>query len=134
MLNNITIMGRLTARPELRTTPGGSSVTSFTLAVERDFKDKATGKREVDFIDCVAWRGTAEFITRYFDKGRMAVVSGRLQLRDYTDNAGIKKRAAEVLVESAYFADSNNAGAENTNEVQPAPTFEELADDEALPF
>lgn len=140
MLNQITIMGRLTATPELKTTPGGTSVTSFSLAVERDFKDKETGERTADFIDCVAWRGTAEFITRYFTKGRMAVVSGSLQTRQYTDKNGNNRRATEIVVEKAYFADSGNASAGNTNAGQqpaytpPAPQFEELGDDEELPF
>lgn len=140
MLNHITIMGRLTARPELTTTPGGVSTTHFTLAVERDFKNKEKGERETDFIDCVAWRGTAEFITRYFDKGRMAAVTGRLQFRNYTDKDGNKRRVTEVVAESIYFADSNNAGSGNDNAEQqpsyipPAPVYEELSDDEALPF
>lgn len=140
MLNTITIMGRLTSTPELKTTPGGNAVTSFTLAVERDFKDKETGKRVADFIDCVAWRGTAELVTRYFTKGRMAVVAGRLQLRDYTDKDGNKRRAAEVVAESVYFADSNNGGTGSANAsqqadpTQPAPYYEELNGDEDLPF
>lgn len=140
MLNHITIAGRLTATPELKKTPSGTFVTTFTLAVERDFKDKETGKRAVDFIDCVAWRGTAEFVTRFFTKGRMAVVAGRLQLRDYTDNNGNKRRAAEVVAENVYFADSNNEGTENTDAEQtPAytqpeqPAYEGL-NDEDLPF
>lgn len=139
MLNHITIMGRLTATPELKTTPGGSSVTRFTLAVERDFKNKETGERATDFIDCIAWRGTAEFVTRFFAKGRMAAVAGRLQIRDYTDNDGNKRRVTEVVAENVYFADSNPAA--NTNNVgqqaaypPPAPQYEELSDDEDLPF
>lgn len=135
MLNHITIMGRLTARPELKTTPSGAPVTNFTLAVERDFKDKTTGKKPVDFIDCVAWHGTAEFVTRYFDKGRMAVADGRLQFREYTDNNGIKRRSAEVLTDSVYFADSATGG--NSQQSEPAqtvPQYEELKDDEDLPF
>lgn len=136
MLNHITIMGRLTATPELKTTPGGSSVTRFTLAVERDFKNKETGERAVDFIDCIAWRGTAEFVTRFFAKGRMAAVAGRLQIRDYTDNDGNKRRVAEVVAENVYFADSNtsaNAGQQPAYP-PPAPQYEELNDDEDLPF
>lgn len=134
MLNTITIMGRLTATPELKTTPGGIYVTSFTLAVERDFKDKETGEKATDFIDCVAWRGTAEFITRFFSKGRMAVVSGRLQLRDYTDNSGNKRRAAEVVAENVYFGDSNNGnrGAENGDNYQSGGYTE--PDEDGLPY
>lgn len=145
MLNHITVMGRLTATPELKTTPGGNSVTQFTLAVDRDFKDKETGERATDFIDCVAWRGAAEFVTRHFTKGRMAVVAGRLQLRSYTDKDGNKRRAAEIVVENVYFADSGNAGNGTPNAgqqpaytqptyTQPAPVYEELKDDEELPF
>jgi single-strand DNA-binding protein len=146
MLNTITIMGRLTATPELKTTTGGTAVTRFTLAVERDIKDKETGKRAVDFIDCIAWRGAAEFVTRYFAKGRMAVVNGRLQLHDYTDTNGIKRCNAEIVVENVYFGDSANTGTGNANAgqqaapapapayTQPAPTYEELNDDEELPF
>lgn len=140
MLNTITIMGRLTATPELKTTPGGASVTNFTLAVERDFKDKETGERLTDFIDCVARRGTAEFVTRYFTKGRMAVATGRLQIRKYTDKDGNKRRISEVVAEDVYFADSNNGGAGNTDAgqptsyTQPAPQYEALNDGEDLPF
>lgn len=135
MLNTITIMGRLTATPELKTTPGGNSVTSFTLAVERDFKDKETGEKVTDFIDCVAWRGTAEFVTRFFTKGRMSVVNGRLQLRDYTDKDGNKRRAAEVVAENVYFGDSNNGnrGAENGDNYQTGG-WTEVPDGEGLPF
>ena len=105
MLNHITIMGRLTRDPELRTTQNGVSVTSFTLAVDRDVKGP-DGRREVDFIDVVAWRQTAEFVCKYFSKGRMAVVDGRLQIRDWTDKDGNKQRNAEVLASSVYFCDS----------------------------
>lgn len=135
MLNTITIMGRMTRDPELKTTPSGASVTSFTLAVERDFKDKETGEKATDFIDCVAWRGTAEFVARYFSKGRMAVASGRLQLRDYTDKDGNKRRAAEVVAENVYFGDSNNGnrGAENGDNYQTGG-WTEVPDGEGLPF
>lgn len=129
MLNRITIMGRMTATPELRTTPGGSSVTSFTLAVERDFKDKETGERPVDFIDCVAWNGPAEFITRFLSKGRMAVVNGSLQTRKYIDKDGNNRRTMEIKVDKAYFADSITGG-----NSQPEPQYEELRNDEDLPF
>lgn len=106
MLNHIVMMGRLTRDPELRHTQAGTAVASFTVAVDRDFKDKETGERKTDFIDCVAWRSTGEFVSKYFAKGRMAVVEGRLQLRDWTDKEGNKRRSAEVLVSSAYFGDS----------------------------
>lgn len=106
MLNHIVIMGRLTQDPELRHTQAGTAVASFTVAVDRDFKDKETGERKTDFIDCVAWRSTGEFVDKYFAKGRMAVVEGRLQLRDWTDKEGNKRRSAEVLVSSVYFGDS----------------------------
>lgn len=106
MLNKIVIMGRLVRDPELRRTQTGTGVGSFTLAVDRDFKDKQTGERATDFIDCVAWGTTGEFAKRYFTKGRIAVVQGRLQLRDWTDRDGNKRRSAEVLVEQIYFGDS----------------------------
>ncbi len=106
MLNHIIVMGRLTRDPELRHTQSGTAVASFTVAVDRDFKDKATGERKTDFIDCVAWRSTGEFVDKYFGKGRMAVVEGRLQLRDWTDKEGNKRRSAEILVSSVYFGDS----------------------------
>ena len=106
MLNRIILMGRLTRDPELRQTQSGVSVANFSLAVDRDFKDKATGEKGTDFIDIVAWRQTAEFVSRFFTKGRMAVVEGRLQLRDWTDKDGNKRRTAEVLAEHVYFGDS----------------------------
>ena len=106
MLNRIILMGRLTRDPELRRTQTGTPVASFSLAVDRDFKDKSTGERSTDFIDVVAWRQTAEFVSRYFTKGRMAVVEGRLQIRDWTDKDGNKRRAAEVIAENVYFGDS----------------------------
>lgn len=135
MLNTITIMGRLTRSPELKTTPSGASVTNFTLAVDRDFKNKETGERETDFIDCTAWRGTADFVTRYFTKGSMAVVSGRLQFREYTDKDGNKRRAAEVVAENVYFGESNNGnrGAENGDNYQTGG-WTEVPDGEGLPF
>ncbi len=110
MLNKIFIMGRLTRDPELRRTQTGTPVASFSLAVDRDFKDKSTGERATDFIDVVAWRQTAEFVTRYFTKGRMAVVEGRLQIRDWTDKEGGKRRSAEVIAENIYFGDSKRDG------------------------
>ena len=106
MLNRIVLMGRLTRDPELRHTQTGTAVASFSLAVDRDFKDKQTGEKSTDFIDIVAWRSTAEFVSRYFTKGRMAVVEGRLQLRDWTDKEGNKRRSAEVVADNVYFGDS----------------------------
>ncbi|MCC8182780.1 MAG: single-stranded DNA-binding protein [Clostridiales bacterium] len=106
MLNRIILMGRLTRDPELRRTQSGTPVASFTLAVDRDFADKATGNRPTDFIDIVAWRGTAEFVSKYFSKGRMAVVEGRLQIRDWQDREGNKRRSAEVVADNIYFGDS----------------------------
>ena len=105
MLNKIVLMGRLTRDPELRHTQSDTAVASFSLAVDRDFKD-SSGERQTDFIDCVAWRSTAEFAAKYFSKGRMAVVAGRLQLRDWQDRDGNKRRSAEVVVENMYFGDS----------------------------
>ena len=105
MLNKIFIMGRLTRDPELRRTQNGTAVTSFSLAVDRDFKN-ADGTKDTDFIDVVAWRATAEFVAKYFTKGRMAVVEGRLQMRDWTDKDGNKRRNAEVLADNIYFGDS----------------------------
>ena len=106
MLNHITIMGRLTRDPELRRTGSGIAVASFSLAVDRDYSPKDGGERETDFIDCVAWRQTGEFVSKYFTKGRMAVVSGRLQIRSWTDKEGNKRRTAEVVADNVYFGDS----------------------------
>ena len=106
MLNRIILMGRLTRDPELRHTQTGTAVASFSLAVDRDFKDKTTGEKATDFIDIVAWRQTAEFVSRFLTKGRMAVVEGRLQLRDWTDRDGNKRRSAEVVADNVYFGDS----------------------------
>ena len=105
MLNRIILMGRLTRDPELRRTGSGTAVTSFSLAVDRDFKSQS-GEKETDFIDIVAWRNTAEFVSKYFTKGRMAVVEGRLQIRDWTDKDGGKRRSAEVVADNVYFGDS----------------------------
>ena len=110
MLNKVFIMGRLTRDPELRRTQTGTPVASFSLAVDRDFKDKSTGERATDFIDVVAWRQTGEFVSRYFTKGRMAVVEGRLQMRDWTDKDGNKRRTAEVVADQVYFGDSRRDG------------------------
>ena len=106
MLNRIILMGRLTRDPELRHTQTGTPVASFSLAVDRDFKDKSTGEKATDFIDIVAWRSTADFVSRYFTKGRMAVVTGRLQIRNWTDKEGNKRRSAEVVADNVYFGDS----------------------------
>ena len=114
MLNRIIIMGRLARDPELRHTQTGTAVASFSLAVDRDFKDKATGDRTTDFIDVVAWRQTGEFVSRYFTKGRMAVVEGRLQIRDWTDKDGGKRRSAEVVADNVYFGDSKRDGGDNS--------------------
>lgn len=131
MLNKIFIMGRLTRDPELRRTQGGNAVTSFALAVDRDFKS-ADGTKETDFIDVVAWRNTAEFAAKYFTKGRMAVVEGRLQMRDWTDKEGNKRRSAGVVADNIYFGDSKREDAPAGNS---APTFEEIEEDgRDLPF
>ena len=106
MLNRIFLMGRLARDPELRRTQTGTPVASFRLAVDRDFKDNNTGERATDWIDVVAWRQTAEFVSRYFTKGRMAVVEGRLQIRDWTDKEGNKRTTAEVVADQVYFGDS----------------------------
>ena len=109
MLNKIFIMGRLTRDPELRRTQNGTAVTSFSLAVDRDFKSQS-GEKETDFIDVVAWRSTAEFVAKYFTKGRMAVVEGRLQIRDWKDREGNNRRSAEVVADNVYFGDSKRDG------------------------
>ena len=163
MLNHITIMGRLTRDPELRRTGSGIAVASFTLAVDRDFAPKDGGERETDFIDCVAWRQTGEFVSKYFTKGSMAVVSGRLQIRNWNDKEGNKRRSAEVVAENVYFGSSkrddqgssygnnNSYGNSSYNQSQnssngsfggytapasaPASDFAMLDDDDAqLPF
>ncbi len=110
MLNHIVLMGRLTRDPELRRTGSGIAVASFSLAVDRDFQSKDTQEKTVDFIDIVAWRNTAEFVSKYFTKGRMAVVSGKLQIRNWTDKEGNKRRTAEVVADNVYFGDSKRDG------------------------
>ena len=110
MLNHIIIMGRLTRDPELRRTGSGVAVASFTVAVDRDFGSREGGERETDFIDCVAWRQTGEFVSKYFTKGSMIVVSGRLQIRGWTDKDGNKRRTAEVVADNVYFGDSKREG------------------------
>ena len=122
MLNKIFIMGRLTRDPELRRTQSGTAVTSFSLAVDRDFKSQS-GEKETDFIDVVAWRSTAEFVAKYFTKGRMAVVEGRLQIRDWQDRDGNKRRSAEVIADNVYFGDSRrDNGGDNGGYAAPAYT------------
>ena len=113
MLNHIVVMGRLTRDPELRRTGSGIAVTSFSVAVDRDFGPKDGGERETDFIDCVAWRNTGEFVSKYFTKGSMAVVSGRLQIRGWTDKDGNKRRSAEVVADNVYFGESRRDDASN---------------------
>lgn len=138
MLNKIVIAGRLTTTPELRRTPTGTPVTSFTVACDRDFKDR-NGNKETDFIDVTVWRSGAEFVTKYFAKGRMAIVEGRLQIRDWTDKDGNKRRTAEILADNVYFGDTKTESQEhNRNELAEkiessgfAPIEEE---DGELPF
>ena len=123
MLNHIVIMGRLTRDPELRRTGTGVAVASFTVAVDRDFGKNENGEKETDFIDCVAWRQTGEFVSKYFTKGRMAVVSGRLQIRSWTDKDGNKRRTAEVVADNVYFGDSKRDGDSIGSYAAPAPSF-----------
>lgn len=137
MLNKIVLMGRLTRDPELRRTNSGTAVASFAIAVDRDFKGQG-GEKETDFIDIVAWRNTAEFVSKYFSKGRMAVVEGRLQIRDWTDKEGNKRRSAEVVADNVYFGDSKKdgdaTGASYTG-TDTSGEFKELDEDDGeLPF
>lgn len=146
MLNRVTVMGRLSRDPELRHTQSGIAVLSFSLAVDRDFKDKQTGERATDWINCVAWRNTANFIAGHFSKGRMIALSGRLQSREYTDRDGNKRYTTEILVDSAYFADSKResgyypAPEGNANESELPPVegekFSEILeeDESDIPF
>jgi single-strand DNA-binding protein len=148
MLNHITIMGRLTRDPELRMTQSQTQVVTFTLAVDRDFGGRDGGERQTDFIDCVAWRQTAEFVGKYFSKGRMAVVSGRLQSRKWEDRDGNKRTSWEVVADNVYFGESRRdgesadrggsyAGSYEAPKSSPKPSspFEELeGDDGELPF
>ncbi len=130
MLNKIFIMGRLTRDPELRRTTTGTAVTSFSLAVDRDFKGQ-NGEKETDFIEVVAWRNTAEFVAKYFAKGRAAVVEGRLQIRDWKDKDGNNRRSAEVVADNVYFADSKR----ESDEQIPARDFAEIDEyDDEVPF
>lgn len=146
MLNHVTIMGRVTRDPELRRTGSGIAVAGFTVAVDRDFSGKDGGEKETDFIDCVAWRQTGEFVSKYFTKGSMIVVSGRLQIRSWTDKDGNKRRTAEVVAENVYFGDSKRSndggnttapayGSYSAPAAQPVQDFTELDDvDGQLPF
>lgn len=132
MLNTIAIMGRLAADPILRRTQTGVAVASFTLACERDYAPQG-GEKETDFIDVVCWRSTAEFVEKYFTKGRMAVVTGRLQIRGWTDKEGNKRRSAEILADHVYFGDSKRDG----DSQAPKSDFTEIPsdeEDEKLPF
>ncbi len=106
MLNKVFLMGRLVADPEAKQTPSGVSVTTFRIAVDRDFKNKQTGEKEADFLNIVAWRSTAEFVSKYFTKGRIAVVEGRIQIRNYTDKDGVKRYVTEIVADNVYFGDS----------------------------
>lgn len=135
MLNKIFIMGRLTRDPELRRTQSGTAVTSFSLAVDRDFKSQG-GERETDFIDVVAWRSTAEFVAKYFTKGRMAVVEGRLQIRSWQDKDGNNRRTAEVVADNVYFGDSKRDGAERSGDYNnySAPSYGAPAGGYAAPM
>lgn len=130
MLNNVIIMGRLTRDPELRRTQGGTAVTSFTMAVDRDFKSQS-GEKETDFIDVVAWRNTGEFAAKYLAKGRMAIVEGRLQVRGWQDKDGNTRKTTEVVADRMYFGDSKQDGKKQT---APADDFAEVEDDGDLPF
>lgn len=134
MLNKIVIQGRLTKDPELRRTQSGTAVASATVAVDRDFKNQ-DGNRDTDFIPIVAWKGTGEMLAKYFSKGRMIVVEGHLQLRDWTDKEGNKRRAAEIVADSVYFGDSKRDGGDNPG-YAPAPSgdFTEVEADEDLPL
>ena len=114
-MNHIVLMGRLTRDPELRHTPNGVAVASFSLAVDRGYAPKDGGERQTDFIDIVAWRGTAEFVSKHFVKGQMTAVAGRLQIRDWTDKEGNKRRSAEVVADHVYFAESKRNREANTN-------------------
>ena len=130
MLNHAIIMGRLTRDPELRRTGSGTAVTSFTLAVDRDHKDQ-NGEKGVDFIDVTAWRSTAEFVAKYFSKGRLAVVSGRLQIRTWTDKEGNNRRNAEIVADNVYFGDSKKT--ESSGDSYAAPAYEAPAAEAVQP-
>lgn len=147
MLNQISVQGRIVRDPELRRTNSGKAVTSFTLACGRDFKNSQTGEKEVDFLDCVAWGGTGETVAKYFAKGQLAAVSGRLQIRQYTDKNGQNRRQAEILVSNVYFCGNRESGTQASSGADsgystpayqapaPAANFAELeGEDGQLPF
>ena len=136
MLNKVFLQGRLVADPELRHTQQGTSVASYRLAVDRDYKSKDSNAQNTDFVNIVSWRNTAEFVSRYFTKGRMMLVEGRLQMRSYTDKDGNRRVAAEVVTDNVHFADSRKDGSNNEDgPLQESAGFEELADDDGdLPF
>ena len=131
MLNHIVLMGRLTRDPELKTTNNGTAVSNFSLAVERDYKGE-NGEKVTDFIDIVAWKGSAEFVSKYFTKGRMAIVEGCLQIRSWTDKDGNARKSAEVVATRIYFGDSKNSSGETA---APVEDYSEISEpDENLPF
>ncbi len=133
MLNRIVIQGRLCADPELRRTQSGTAVASATVAVNRDFKNQ-DGSRDTDFIPVVAWKGTGEMLAKNFIKGRMIVVDGRLQIRDWTDKDGNKRRTAEIVAGSVYFGDSKKDNESTPPQSEPQGGFNEIEDDSDLPF
>lgn len=136
MLNKVFLQGRLVADPELRHTQQGTPVASYRLAVDRDYKSKDSNAQNTDFVNIVSWRNTAEFVSRYFTKGRMMLVEGRLQMRSYTDKDGNRRVAAEVVTDNVHFADSRKDGSNNEDgSLQESAGFEELTDDDGdLPF
>lgn len=133
MLNSVIIMGRLTRDPELRRTQGGTAVTSFTMAVDRDFKSQSDEK-ETDFIDVVAWRNTGEFAAKYLAKGRMAAVEGRIQVRDWQDKDGNRRKSVEVVADNVYFADSKRDSKPQESRTVDDQEFDEIEDDGDFPF
>lgn len=133
MLNKVIIMGRLTRDPELRRTQNGTAVTSFTLAVDRDFKSQS-GEKETDFIDVVAWRNTGEFAAKYLAKGRMVAVEGRIQVRDWQDKDGNRRKSVEVVADNVYFGDSKRDSKPQESRTVDEPEFDEIEDDGDLPF
>lgn len=135
MLNHVTLMGRLAKDPELRRTQSGVAVTSLRIACDRDYKPQ-DAERETDWLDVVCWRNTAEFVSKYFTKGRMAIVEGRIQTRDWTDKDGNKRQAVEVVADNVYFGDSKKDDAGHTKPAGRAVdvTFDDIDDDDDCPF
>lgn len=133
MLNKVIIMGRLTRDPELRRTQGGTAVASFTMAVDRDFKSQS-GEKETDFIDVVAWRNTGEFAAKYLAKGRMAAVEGRIQVRDWQDKDGNRRKSVEVVADNVYFADAKRDSKPQESRTVDEQEFDEIEDDGDFPF